>query len=645
MVIADSYIALSLPFAGTLAWTAILLAAAARLARAGTWSRRVWWSLAAALAWGQVAGAHMAQGLAVATLTLAAYLAYRLGTDVRRRAMTGRDAALLAVLLAAALPLVNLAVFLPRLTYLGRTTMGLGYSELNRRAAALSGPVYQPTKVLGPASPPTWPLALTVSPGSYLGAAALAVSFSGLWLRARRGLFLAMAAVGAACYVLSLSAFASFVEPIARSTTIGQAYLHEPYRFRYGTVLSMAVLAGLGVQAWTERRTWRARLAMLGPGALVFGVLTVLFAIHQRSTVVPVVGALCGLAALAACAPRPALGALVPAVLTVELVASGLLGQTARYVLRPPGVERGSLAFPPLRKLTVRVSDYVRPDVTARALARRDDGRYFYLLIGGSLRQRGSLQLQAPQYWPLLANQRAMLFGLEDADGYNPVQSVRFWSFVRRADPKNIKYNAGFLLRPHAYVRNLLQINWVTAAAWHAPRLRGTRTRKVAQQGHWALYRSEALTPRASVITGWRTVSSPGAALRAVTDRRFRYPSQVIVEPHRGFPSAQRRAGNGWARYTALGDQSARIDVRAPSRAVVLIRSVFDPGWHATVDGAPARVFPADYLDQGVFVGPGHHTVELSYDDPAIGSGLLGSALTIAAMAAVARVLARRRRW
>src|SRR5438067_143185 len=128
LVIADSYIALSLPFAGTLAWTAILLAAAARLVRAGTWSRRTWWALAVALAWGQVAGAHMAQGLAVATLALVAYLAYRLGGNARDRAMTGKQVVMLAGLLVVALPLVNLAVFLPRLAYLGRTTIGLGYA-------------------------------------------------------------------------------------------------------------------------------------------------------------------------------------------------------------------------------------------------------------------------------------------------------------------------------------------------------------------------------------------------------------------------------------------------------------------------------------------------------------------------------------
>ena len=46
----------------------------------------------------------------------------------------------------------------------------------------------------------------------------------------------------------------------------------------------------------------------------------------------------------------------------------------------------------------------------------------------------------------------------------------------------------------------------------------------------------------------------------------------------------------------------------------------------------------------GVFVGPGHHTIVLSYDDPAIGYGLLGSALSILALAAAVRLLARRER-
>jgi hypothetical protein len=643
LVIADSYIALSLPFAGTLAWTALVLAAAARLVGASTWPRAIGWAVAVAVAWGQVAGAHMAHGLVIATFALTAYLAFRLVSDVRARTRTRNNALVVAVLVLLALPLVNLAVFVPRLVYLPRTTFGLGYSELERRAGVLSGPRFQPTPMLGPASPPTWPLGLTVSPGSYLGAAALVLSFAGVWARGRRGLFLTFASIAGVCYLLSLSGFASLVEPLARSTKLGQFYLHEPNRFRHGMLLSLAVLVGLGAQAWGERRTWRERLLMLAPGAVIFGVLTPFLGIPHRSILLPVLGAGFGLAALALSARRPAAAMLIPAVLAVELVASGLLGQTKDYVLPPPGIERRSLAFPPLRKMTIDVGDYVRPDATAQVLQRRDDGRYFYLLVGGSLRQRGSLQLQSPEFWPLLGNQRAMLFGLEDVDGYNPVQSVRFWSFVRKADPKNIKYNAAFLNRPRSFVRNLLQINWLTSAAVRSPRLRGTLTESVVQEGRWVLYRARAETPRASVMTGWRTVGSPGDALRAVTTNPFHYTSQVVVEPHVGFAEMQRPRGNGTARYAQLGPQAARIEVNAPAPAIVLVRNVYDPGWHATVDGAPATVMPADYVDQGVFVTEGHHVITLSYDDPSIGEGLLGSALALVMFWWVARAIRRSR--
>src|SRR5438034_863761 len=103
VVMRGSFIALPLPFAGTLAWTALVLAAAARLVRAATWPRAILWAVLVALAWGQVAGAHLAHGLAIATFTVIAYLAYRLVADVRAGVRTGRKALALAGLVLVAL--------------------------------------------------------------------------------------------------------------------------------------------------------------------------------------------------------------------------------------------------------------------------------------------------------------------------------------------------------------------------------------------------------------------------------------------------------------------------------------------------------------------------------------------------------------
>jgi uncharacterized membrane protein YfhO len=77
---------------------------------------------------------------------------------------------------------------------------------------------------------------------------------------------------------------------------------------------------------------------------------------------------------------------------------------------------------------------------------------------------------------------------------------------------------------------------------------------------------------------------------------------------------------------------------------VVLVRNAYDPGWHATVDGHPVAVLAADYVDQGVPVPTGSHTIVLSYDDPAVGYGLVGTALSLVALLGSAAFLRARRK-
>ena len=71
-----------------------------------------------------------------------------------------------------------------------------------------------------------------------------------------------------------------------------------------------------------------------------------------------------------------------------------------------------------------------------------------------------------------------------------------------------------------------------------------------------------------------------------------------------------------------------------------LVRDSFDPYWSYSIGGGPPhQVLAADYFLQGVPVPSGRHTVELTYEDPKIGEGILISAImwgawTIALVAA-----------
>jgi uncharacterized membrane protein YfhO len=80
---------------------------------------------------------------------------------------------------------------------------------------------------------------------------------------------------------------------------------------------------------------------------------------------------------------------------------------------------------------------------------------------------------------------------------------------------------------------------------------------------------------------------------------------------------------------------SARIVEYTPNRVAVRVSSshagylvladTWDPDWHATVDGKPARVLRADAALRAVRVGPGEHSVVFEYRPAGLVAGLVAS--------------------
>jgi hypothetical protein len=65
------------------------------------------------------------------------------------------------------------------------------------------------------------------------------------------------------------------------------------------------------------------------------------------------------------------------------------------------------------------------------------------------------------------------------------------------------------------------------------------------------------------------------------------------------------------------------VDVDRPTPGVLVLAEQWDAGWHAQVDGTPARVIPVDESQIGVEVPAGAHRVTLSYRAPGLRPGLV----------------------
>ena len=656
--LAGSHLVLNLPFAGTLAWIPMVLAAASRYLSADNWPRRLLWLGLTAGAWGQVAAANLSDGLVIGTTALAAFVLARSLRDVRRGARRAREAFLLAGLLVVGLPLLTLAYFVPRVAYLPRTSIGMGYDRLDALTLQLTGTRGEYLPFEG-GTGPAWPARLALSPGIYLGAS-LGLVFAG-WRAPRfRSLTVAFAAFGLLSYLLMLQAVARVIAP-ALPTFVRSFYLHDPSRFRFGLLIAMAILAAIGMEGWMETRSPVQRLALVLPAVLIWGILPPLVGAGVPSFLLPI-GAGLGLLALTLAAWRPALAALVPAVLAVELAVNGLDAQLDG----PPEVNRAQLPkgplpaapayrrpprdtgrFPgPINTLetpTIRASEFVRPTGLARFLGQADGGRYL-TLDRIMWDPRGYHVHQRRHRWGRLGMQQSMMFGIHEAQGYNPAQLRRYWTFVRAMERKPIRYNAAFFVQPPPTALDLLQVEWLIVSRRRTPPATGAVP--VRTDGDWMLFRLPDARSRASVVSSWETVSSSAQALERILEPQFNAGETAVIEdpksPEVGLATFSQPGGTAAATYRGIGAQEARIDVTAHSPAVVVIRNAYDPGWTATVDGRPAKVLPTDYLIQGVVVPPGRHRIVLRYDDPAIGYGLLGSGLSVGALLAGAFILRRR---
>jgi hypothetical protein len=631
MAIAGSGLALSFPFAGSLAWTAVLLAALARWVRAEGASR--WgWLVAVAVAWGQVAAAHLSNGLVMVTALLVLYLGLRWRSDVRAGRSTGREVLRSALILVAALVAVNLALLLPRLAYLPRTSLALGYRGLQEAAARLGAAPRG--REVGAATGLTWPLLFSLSPGAYLGAAPLAASFAWLRVPRLRHLGLTFAAFGAVFYVLGIRSVAEALAPAVRRLPLGDFYLHAPWRFRFGVLLALCVAVALGIEAWRLATSARDRAMMLLPGLVVWGAFP-LVAAEPARLAFPALGLAAGAAALWSVGRRPRLLSVVPGVLLVELAANAFLGQASPRELLATGLERPekSRPFTPLLEPDVDVAAYLAPTPTSEAIAALGTMRFLARDPGGiDALGRGYLRSQRPEDWGLLANQRAMLFGLEDAQGYNPTQPLRYWTFVRTVSPVPLKHNAAVFVDPPPMAFDLLQVGAVVTTN---PVLDRLDAEPLAEDGPWVAASLPDGPARASVVGAWTKAASPEAALAAVVQPGFASRDRVVLEEDPGIPSGPPRPA-GRADLRMAGPKRVILDVVAERDAILLIRSSFDPNWQVTVDRRPVPLLAANGLLQAVAVDEGRHTVELLYDDPWVGRGVVGSAMALAALAAAA---------
>jgi hypothetical protein len=147
------------------------------------------------------------------------------------------------------------------------------------------------------------------------------------------------------------------------------------------------------------------------------------------------------------------------------------------------------------------------------------------------------------------------------------------------------------------------------------------------------IYDNPRALPRAWVAGTTRRAADPLAAVLATN---FDPRREAITEDG---PLVAFGPGGGAARITRYEDE--RVTLRSSGSGMLVLSDTWYPGWHATVDGRDAKVERVDQMLRGVRVGPGTHTVEMTYRPASFRIGWIVS--LVIALTLVAVVLWRRR--
>jgi hypothetical protein len=629
MAVSASILAISLPFAGTLAWTPLILVGASGFfARAG-W-RRLGWLALAAFAWGQVASSHLSHGLVMATGLVVAYVVARALREARRGTLRPGSAIGWSIAFLLFLPLANLAILVPHFAVLARSSLADGYGAIEGTVARTSAttedvPIPE-TGIWG-----AWPLALASTPGGYVGAAILLFVPFALRDAARRYLVVGLCAVAVVAYLLTNTVLvgAGWFRSSVLALPFGDVYLHNPSRLRYLAFLIVPALGAIGIQWVLDRRpSFGEAMRWIGAGLAVFLVFPLLMGARVGRLTIFAIGSLAVIGVVWAIARgRRWSPVVLCVVLGAELLAGAIWSSVYEGGTVYLGLETGThaaLVAAPLRWPDVDVHEYLSPGPIARALQRSgaSDGRYLAWIRPDAYFNKGYLFTRKESDWPALLIGRSVLFEVPDPLGYSPVQLPGYWDYVHATNRLPVFYNAAVLQVPTLTDLRLLGVRYlIVPQGITRPLPPGISGRTIETEGAYRLVEIDDAEPRASVVPSWAVVSGERAAIDAVLEPGFDPAAVAVLETGPGSTAPVDGPG-GTATYREASPEDVRIEAEASGPSILLVRNAWDEGWSATLDGHSVPVLRADGFLQAIALPPGRHDVWLTYREPAIGIGV-----------------------
>jgi hypothetical protein len=145
--------------------------------------------------------------------------------------------------------------------------------------------------------------------------------------------------------------------------------------------------------------------------------------------------------------------------------------------------------------------------------------------------------------------------------------------------------------------------------------------------------------PRAYFVPQAYQAKNEAEVIARLTSPEFDYRQEVIIMEANlkieAKAETETQETPGIVTVAEQGTNQVALTVTAPTSGFVVLTDTFYPGWQATVDGQPARIWPANLAFRAVAVETGAHEIVFSYRPRSFTIGLWISAATLVAIVAL----------
>ena len=244
----------------------------------------------------------------------------------------------------------------------------------------------------------------------------------------------------------------------------------------------------------------------------------------------------------------------------------------------------------------------------------------------------------------ILIPDTAMLYGLMDVRGYEPMVPGRVLHFFETALHGEVDIGGALFILPDATlseqilnflsllnVRYILSRNTLSGSELSELSKFSQRQLKKVYDADVKIYQNGAALPRAFVVHQVQQVTTGQAAFALLLSGELDVRHAVVIEvsekeKQHQFrrPAGETDTGEGKARIHEKGAEAVQImhysphqidiQVRLTESGYLVLSDTYFPGWKAVVNGQEAALYQANYILRAVPLDPGQHQVSFVYD-------------------------------